>query len=223
MPNDIIVFLIEYVNRIRRSPWLGLILGPPILLEEDVKNCEVGWPGYRDPAFNCSVTIIATIPFYYGLKEECIVKQESTSFILCEEFDGFVPALQGWVRYCNAVLNPFLSCPFVVPTFILTVNPTILGSVSWAFWKVNGSIPERYTVYDLPNFSEPCLFLKLIILALGFALLIGIIVLIIVACIFCWPSYSKYTMKKRLYTLERKGFDKSKDEIKKLIKEERRV
>jgi hypothetical protein len=205
-PADWIAFIISYFNRWRRSFYFEFILGP-FALEEDTENCKPGWPLYRDPAFGCPITKFEVLPFYYTLEEDEIIKQNQISSVICEPWnDPFLGPLQGWIRYINAVFSPYISFPFLIPTALVCRSTPLQEQLSWAFWEVNGTIPCTYTVYDLPPFAEPCLFLKsLIFWALVFVF-IFIVIVLIVSCIRCCITNSTSIVNnQRLQQLEKKG------------------
>jgi hypothetical protein len=231
MSRDIIKWIIEYVNRWRRSPYLSNIL-KEYGLEQDLENCKPGWPLYRDPKFGCPITQFEVIPYYFSQEEAEIIEQGNLN--MCKDYAGILDATQAFIKYINAVISPYLSFPFLIPSyFVCTWNP-LKNQLRWAYFEVDGDIKCYYNREDIPPFVEICLLLKSLILGFLVVIYVGVIYILIVTIIRCISAYNtRYAVLNRIsnmlwrFRLKKESNEgsnenrnaESKDEIKEEIKE----
>jgi hypothetical protein len=225
---DYIQLFLVIVEWLRRSFYLQELFGIAGL-QEDFKNCKAGWPLIPDPDFGCPITKFALLPDRYTEVEDALATS-GFNFSLCKEWEGditieelslgiftnitayifnsMVKSSQGWIQYINAMFSPYWGFPtliiFPLPAGILCMSPTLQEYFGWGYFKVNGTYPCSYSVYDLPPFVEECvLYAK----PLPFVVLIIVVVLIwlilLLGCIrFCCKRQFMVRIYKRLNHLE---------------------
>lgn len=210
LPRDWVKFTINYVDRLRRSLYLNIqglnILGP-LGLEQDLENCKPGWPLYRDPAFNCSVTRFELVPFYYTEEEEQIL-MEGINTGICSEFSNPQKQIMAWIKYINAVISPFFSFPFIIPNWLICKNEFLSNQLSDFYILVDGKVKCYYESSDFPPFYEACLFIgSFIWFWILLAIYLIVIVILILSFVRCAFRYGRMiSINNRLAVLEEKIF-----------------
>ena len=187
-PRDHIRAIIEYSDRLRRSPYLYGVFGDSMFMEPDMKECLNGYPYYRDSYFGCPSTVFLTVPLSFSEYEEHRIRG-GVDVTICDEWSGVLPPLQGWLQYLNAVLSPYLSIPFILPTTVISASESLSEQFSWAFFLRDGKVLSVYKSSDLPPFAEKCLIVKGFFLWMLVFVILFAVVLLVLTCIRFWSKY----------------------------------